>query len=364
MQDPEASAREPSGGAALRGSESGRGVLKPLAFSTMDFPPESQFLSWLEQHRAFLEVAPLTDPSGGYPAQYRLWSFGHFALSTGQAPPAIFRRTQAHVRRNPLDLWQIHVPHRGRLRLRTDIDEVTVTEGVPYIVPLDQPFEGERDELEWNCLFVSRDAFPSLGPTIDACRHAPLTGAMGGLLAHYVQSLADSLQTMTEAELPRAAEATRALIAACVAPQAPLAPDMEAHVERARLGRIRQIIRQNLRSSRLGPGRLCKLAGVSRSQLYRLFEPFGGVARYIQSERLRQAHQALADPLNTSEIIKVAEDFGFFDPSAFSRAFRREFDYSPTQLRQTAQSSWVAAPIRKAAGPQAIRDFASALRQI
>lgn len=345
-------------------AEDGRCRLKPLAFSTMDLPAEQQFEAWRDHWASVIELTDDPAPRPGYAATFRLWSFGHFALSTVAAPGCRFQRTRSQIRRDSLDLWMIHLPRTGSMRLRTESAEIAVPTGVPHVLSLDQAFGGERTEHEWLCLFVSRDAFPNLAPTIDACRDAPLTNAMGAVLGHYIESLADSLETMTEAELPRVAEATRALIAACIVPAAPKDIPADAHVERARLSRIRQIIRQNLRSTRLGPDRLCKLAGVSRSQLYRLFEPFGGVARYIQNERLRQAHQALSDPSNTREIIKVAEDFGFFDPSAFSRAFRREFDYSPTQLRQTAQSGWVAAPIRKGSGLPAERDFAGALRRI
>jgi AraC-like DNA-binding protein len=354
----------PQDGGTIPASVPGRGLLSPFGFSTMDLPVDQQFEAWRDHHRSVVEITESLAPEPGYPARFRMWSFGHFALSVVEAPACRFQRTRAHIRRDSLDLWQIHMPRSGSLRLRTETANVVVPAGVPHILSLDQAFDGDRTALDWLCLFVSRDAFPGLGPTIDACRDAPLTSAMGGLLGHYIESLADSMETMREAELPRAAEATRALIAACIAPSSPLGFDPEAHVERARLGRIRQIIRQNLRSTRLGPERLCKLAGVSRSQLYRLFEPFGGVARYIQSERLRQAHQALSDPANSRDIVKVAEDFGFFDPSAFSRAFRREFDYSPTQLRQTAHSGWVAAPIRKGTGRPGGSDFAAALRQI
>jgi len=103
---------------------------------------------------------------------------------------------------------------------------------------------------------------------------------------------------------------------------------------------------------------------MSRSQLYRLFEPHGGVARYIQAQRLRFAHAMLGDSAGRLTIAAIAERLGHFDASAFSRAFRREFDYSPTQLRQTAQSGWVAAPIRKGTGQVQGHDLASALRQI
>ncbi|MBB4232405.1 helix-turn-helix domain-containing protein [Rhizobium mongolense] len=73
--------------------------------------------------------------------------------------------------------------------------------------------------------------------------------------------------------------------------------------------------------------------GVSRSRLYRLFEPFGGVMHYIQHRRLLDAHSALTDPNDQRRIIEIAEQHCFNDGTEFSRAFRREFGCSPTDVR-------------------------------
>src|SRR4051812_29513017 len=99
------------------------------------------------------------------------------------------------------------------------------------------------------------------------------------------------------------------------------------------LERIRAVIRKNMASPTLGPEKLCRLAGVSRSQLYRTFEPHGGVARYIQVQRLRLAHAMLSDPGCRLTVAAIAERAGLFDASAFSRAFRQEFGYTPTEAR-------------------------------
>lgn len=339
------------------------GLVKSIGFSTEAMPVGRQFDAWRDQCSSVIEITEATGPSPGYAARFEMWTFGHFALSAVVAPPTRFRRTGAHIRRDSLDHWMIHVAREGSNMLRTETADVRVATGQPHILSLDQVMEGERSDVDWLCLFVARDAFPGLGPALDASRDAPMDGAMAGLLGSYIQGLAANLPRMKEAELPSAVEATRAVVAACLASAAPAGAAAEAHVERARLGRIRQLIRQNLRSTQLGPERLCRLAGVSRSQLYRLFEPFGGVARYIQGERLAQAHRALSDPANTQDIIRVAEDVGFFDPSAFSRAFRREFGYSPTALRLSAATGWVAPPLRKASLDKA-RDFAGTLRQL
>jgi AraC-like DNA-binding protein len=78
---------------------------------------------------------------------------------------------------------------------------------------------------------------------------------------------------------------------------------------------------------------LSRLVGISRSNLYRLFEHEGGVARYIQRERLLEARSVLLNPAATQSISAVAEDLCFTDASSFSRVFKREFGCSPSEAR-------------------------------
>lgn len=75
---------------------------------------------------------------------------------------------------------------------------------------------------------------------------------------------------------------------------------------------------------------------MSRSNLYRLFEETGGVAQYIQRQRLLAAHIALAHSANTTPISVLAEDFCFADASSFSRVFKWEFGNSPNEVRTAA----------------------------
>ena len=77
---------------------------------------------------------------------------------------------------------------------------------------------------------------------------------------------------------------------------------------------------------------------MSRSNLYRLFEDTGGVARYIQRERLFEARAILSDPSTTRSISVISEDLCFADSSSFSRAFKREFGYAPSEARHAAIS--------------------------
>jgi AraC-like DNA-binding protein len=118
----------------------------------------------------------------------------------------------------------------------------------------------------------------------------------------------------------------------------------DTYFDAPRMRNIRDFIDRNLNSWSLHAGRICKVAGTSRSNLYRMFEPYGGVVRYVQRQRLRRAHELLADPTSTRAINVIANDYCLSDPSAFSRAFRQEFGYSPTDLRKHAESGRTALP--------------------
>jgi AraC-like DNA-binding protein len=103
-----------------------------------------------------------------------------------------------------------------------------------------------------------------------------------------------------------------------------------------RLARVRRLIAENLASARLGPELLCRSEGISRASLYRMFEPFGGVAAHILDVRLAYVHRALSDPTDERSISAIAESAGFFDASSLSRAFRRKYQCSPREFRLAA----------------------------
>ncbi len=74
--------------------------------------------------------------------------------------------------------------------------------------------------------------------------------------------------------------------------------------------------------------------GVSRSVVYRLFERDGGVLAYDRMRRLRALHRAVSNPRNTSTLAELARRYGFRDPAALSRSFRKAFGATPEGVRR------------------------------
>lgn len=327
-------------------------LLRPLvAFSVAELPLAAQFRAWHEYCGPVIEMVEPLGSGPSFPARCTSWKFGPFALSAVLTPSVRYRRTRREIRRDYLDHWVISITRRGTHSMLTEAGVSTAPAGLPYLFSLADAFEGQRSDIDWLCLFVPRETFPELGLVIDRCRQLPLEGGMGQLLACYLEALDARLPGMTEAELPRLVAATRAMVAACVVPSAENREAAAVQLGWARRERVRQIIRQNLRSPRLTPNRLCRMVGMSRSQLYRMFEPSGGVTRYIQAERLREAHRALSDSEANRDIHEIAEDLGFFDASTFSRAFRREFGCTPSDVRMGAFAEKQSGLVRRSAAP-------------
>jgi AraC-like DNA-binding protein len=99
----------------------------------------------------------------------------------------------------------------------------------------------------------------------------------------------------------------------------------------------------------------------ARSQLYRLLEGEGGVARYIQRRRLSESFAILCDASNSLSVGAIAEMFCFADTSSFSRAFRREFGASPGDVR-AASSCRLRPATPTLAAERNVNTFADCLR--
>ena len=81
----------------------------------------------------------------------------------------------------------------------------------------------------------------------------------------------------------------------------------------------------------------CGRFQLSRATLYRLFEPDGGLSRYIQDQRLHRAVMRLiSSDFRNARMIDFAVDFHFSSDTTFVRAFHRQFGLPPGEVRHLA----------------------------
>jgi AraC-like DNA-binding protein len=309
------------------------GFMSPQHFSADMVPVTEQFEFWNDRCSDVVGLKDVLDALEGFHPANVLWSIGNMALSHVIVPASATFRTGGEVRRDDGEHWLIGFLMKGSMCHRVGEAAFTVLPGQMFHFSLAEAFEGERTDCEWLTLFIPRDVLRDLAPALNRTRNAPIETPLSILFRDYLLSLERRLPSMTGADVAAVQEATHAMIAACIGHGGAAAEHPVAQLDDMRLGRIRKIIDTNLKSPTLGPKKLCRLAGISRSHLYRLFEPSGGVARYIQSQRLAEIYAALSDPEKRQSIASIAEEFGFTDASTFGRAFRAEFGCRPSDVR-------------------------------
>ncbi|MFK0690815.1 helix-turn-helix domain-containing protein [Mesorhizobium sp. IMUNJ 23033] len=310
-------------------------ALEPLPFSTLELAPEDQFAAWQAHMAPLVEVRLPDDRSldDGFPANHTAWNLGGMLIVQQHAPAHSYIRSAAKLRSSSIDHWYIVLPRIGRSW--TEVDR-RVAEGQPgklEIRSLGYPFRGRTTDSESLFLYLPRDLFSDAAATLDAKNNSILSGNFANLLVDYVNSIEARLRSLTAEDLPRIVHATRSMIIACLTPPAEHVAASEQLTSVALMERARRYVQNNLDAAHLTPDTMCRALGVSRSRLYQLFEPSGGVLHYIQSRRLLAAHIALSDPADSRRIVEIAEAFGFSSAANFSRAFSKEFGYSPREGR-------------------------------
>ena len=87
---------------------------------------------------------------------------------------------------------------------------------------------------------------------------------------------------------------------------------------------------ENIHDLNLNVAMLCKKFGVSRATVFRDFEP-GGLQHFVMIHRLNQALSDIAfGPAIRRRIAMIAEKWGFSSPAHYSRTFRENFGFSPS----------------------------------
>ena len=327
-------------------------------FDTLSLPPREQFEAWRAWYSSLLDTAAPADPDDGFAARNEVWSLGGLTVSRGTGQAISSWRTKALIRRTPVDHWVLTVCQRCSVDLRTRNESVTIQPGVPFVVSLADEMATVKDDYERVQFYLSRSAFARIASALDDARARPLDTPEGRLLADYMLLLVKNLRDLPAGDGPRLVAAVEAMVSACLAPR-----PATAHVQMdfTLMERVRRAVRAHLRSPSLGPDRLCREAATSRSQLYRLLEGEGGVAHYIQRQRLSESFVMLCDVSNALPIGRIAEILCFADASSFSRAFRREFGMSPRDVRSASQAGlWPVPPLKEMA-PMTIHCFADCL---
>ena len=235
-----------------------------LDFSNFSFPAHDQFSAFRSAYQGVMDLSAVLDDPQSFPARQRVWNLNRLVFLRTELPGGGRSHRRKHLKGGSLDHWYISLPFRAAR------DRPEAERAVPELHCLATPFETELDHDGVLTLFIPQDLFASTGglfPMPDG----KVERGLGKLLADYLFLLDRSLADLRSEEIPALAEATRSLVAACLAPSRDRLAEARAPVDATLLARARRLIDGRLGDRSLPCEMLCAELGVSRSRLYRLF---------------------------------------------------------------------------------------------
>jgi AraC-like DNA-binding protein len=311
-----------------------RNPAAPRIISTAAYETREQFEVWRTRVSSLWDVTlpPGARVGDGFTAEYMICNLANVVISSGLFSAQAVARLPDYAHRSPIDHWFLIRARSGDAWFETGERQMHARPGDMYLISLDQDFRGLLTDHNRLTLALPRDAFPSVAATLDSVCNTVLSGNLARLLADYLDSLETRVVGMSPEELVQAGRATVDMIAACIQPSRDSLHVAGGAIEAALFERARSYIRLHLGNPDLTPDHLTRALRVSRSNLYRAFEHVGGVSRYVQRTRLLAARAAL-NAGDDRRIQEIAYSHGFKLASDFTRAFRREFAYSPREAR-------------------------------
>lgn len=296
-----------------------------LSLDTSLLPPDQQFGAWAA-HSANTDLVPITP--GPFLARGSLWHAGTLCISDTELDPFVSDRTSALVRSQPTDLVQVVALRTGAVRFEADRRTEEIVAPGLFVRDYSRTSRIEATRLRAVVIYLARAFLEAATGPFGFQGMLPLS-AETTLLGETLALVAEMLPQSTAPSADIYARMLRDLLAASLRRAGLLSADGRRRAGRAR---VEAFIAAAPPGSVTVAG-LTAALGMSRSVIFDLFRPHGGVIAYDRERRLRALARDLADPATGATVAELGARHGFLDPSALSRAFRRSFGCTPHEAR-------------------------------
>ncbi|WP_233827750.1 helix-turn-helix domain-containing protein [Paraburkholderia sp. ZP32-5] len=319
-----------------------------VRFDSKDVLPDERLDYW---QGSLSNVCTLSFPGGltasEFKARNEMWMLGDMMLSVRECSPHILHRSERSIKLDQLDHYKIHfrIGNGANTDMVLGRRLIHVEAGGTVLTHMAQPELAHVHGGTTINVIIPRDRLDPLLPRPVDLHGVTLNGPCSVLLASHLTTLTQTVGGLTREQLPAVTGATLQLLAAAVTPTLDTLALARPVVEATLMRQVRHFIEANLTNPDLTPDVICKHFKISRSALYRMFEPLGGVAGFIKERRLYNIHTLLTSAQHRPHLHRIAEMHGFKTAAHFSRSFREQFGYSARELFAAAPQRPVHMPI-------------------
>ncbi|UHC16671.1 helix-turn-helix domain-containing protein [Methylobacterium currus] len=297
--------------------------------------------AWREAVAPFWDVEIRKEDTPDFRGRSEVYHLGNAIIGLTAASGLRNERSRRLVARMGVDHMAAQLRMEGQATIRAAGDEAPIGPGDVALLDLSQPLLLDSTDYRAITVIIPRGLFPEGGARLGEAHGTVLRARnpFGALVSDHLRSLGRNVAHFTPAEARVAAQATACLLSAAAGTTIETDPIGRSSERAPALLAIRSHIDVEIGSADLSVEQICRRFGVSRSALYRLFAPLGGVIEYIRRRRLARAYRDLAERSGpAARISEIAYRYGYGSPASFTTAFRAEFGVRPADVKAGARA--------------------------
>ncbi|GLQ90697.1 helix-turn-helix domain-containing protein [Dyella flagellata] len=266
-------------------------------------------------------------------ARSRSWKL-HRMMLFSRTYGGVSHRRAERVANDGFDHFVLHHVVSGQLSSGPYGKPVVVTAGESLLLDTREPMESASAGVRLITLNLGRASMRAAAGSLEHLHGRRIGAREGALLGAMLCTLVEQVP-----QLPAGAHATITrtlidLLAVAINPAGAGASAEFYRLEHVRLDTVRRLIESRLEASDFSVQDIVNVTGMSRTALYRQFENFGGVARFIQKCRLQRLREWLDDrAFDHVALAELAPRLGFSGESHASRLFKQAFGITPGAYR-------------------------------
>ena len=314
-----------------------------LNISLIDIVPENIggqdcFELWHESAKPYFDTIPVAQPQlfSGYVKAALLDNLVFIKCAFSQQA---FHRSHKHLRQDPCDYYVLELYLNGAGGGEIGDRSITMRPDGVYLLDYAKRLKTRSTSpfAEVISVVIPRHLIKTTLRREQAAIYWSTNTAKGQILIKNILSLWNDLPNITQESAPEIASEFIGLLNGLL--PYPEEGKHSSQVKNLNLKIIKDFIELNLSNPSLNVEMICQEFYYSRNTVCRLFQQFGGLKKYITEERLIKAYlELLHGSIQNISVAQVAQRYGIYNNSYFSRAFKQRFGVSPSALLKT---SWL-----------------------
>lgn len=321
-------------------TDSAKGDRLPHLIASIGADYADSFAACRELLATMFELdAPSLEVRAAYVMDFAVYDYGPIKLGMSVSSASIMVRSPQTIARTGVDQFHVQFYRSHGFILTLDGAQQGVEPGDICMLDLSRPAAIRTDGIDNLSVIVDRDLLlPLLADAGDVHGLVLRRDSEAGVaVREHLEEMWLQGPDLTIAQGVEWSHATASLLAGVIRANSQSRASTRLELRKSQFRAICRRIDREIGKPGLGPTGLAAQFFVTRPTLYRMFEPHGGIGKYILGRRLTGVFLDLSDPsLAQERIAAVLHRWGFENHTAAGRAFRAAYGMTPSECRSRA----------------------------